>query len=77
MPLVAISNYGGPLLAIVGTRDTIVTPQPYAGQAYVANHDGEEELLVLNTDHTFDAFTGPDMVDTMALWTLAWYRLTL
>lgn len=76
-PLAAISHYPGPLLVIVGTRDTVVAPQPLSGQAYVANHDGDEELLVLDTDHVFDAFSGPEMVDEMALWTLAWFRSTL
>jgi len=74
---VKISRYPGPLLVIVGTRDTVVAPQPLAGQAYVDNHDGDEELIVLDTDHIFDAFTGPDTVDEMALWTLAWFELTL
>lgn len=76
-PLVKISHYPGPLLVIVGTRDTVVAPQPLAGQAWIANHDGDEELVVLDTDHVFDAFTGSVMVDEMALWTLAWLDLTL
>jgi uncharacterized protein len=76
-PLVKISRYSGPLLVIVGTRDTVVAPQPLAGQAYIANHEGDEELIVLDTDHVFDAFTGPEMVDEMALWTLAWFHQTL
>lgn len=75
-PLAEISYYEGPLLVIVGTRDTVVAPQPLAGRAYLANHEGPEELLVLDTDHVWDAFTGPDMVDEMALWTLAWFAMT-
>lgn len=76
-PLARISHYPGPLLVIVGTRDDVVAPQPLSGQAYIANHDGDGELLVLDTDHVFDAFVGSDMVDEMALWTLAWFIETL
>lgn len=75
-PLVSIADYAGPLLVIVGTRDTVVFPQPLSGQAFIATHDGEEELLVLDTDHVWDAFTGPDTVDEMALWTMAWFGMT-
>lgn len=76
-PLAEIAGYPGPLLVIVGTRDTVVTPQPAEGQSYLDSHDGPEELLVLDTDHVWDAFTGPDMVDEMALWSLAWFGMTL
>ncbi|MEZ5670487.1 MAG: alpha/beta fold hydrolase [Alphaproteobacteria bacterium] len=76
-PLASIAHYPGPLLVIVGTRDTIVQPQPLEGRSYLANHDGPEELLVLDTDHVWDAFGGPDMVDEMALWSLAWIGSTL
>ena len=76
-PLARISHYPGPLLVIVGTRDDVVSPQPLSGRAYTENHEGEEELLVLDTDHVFGAFGGPETVDEMALWTLAWFHLTL
>ena len=76
-PLAEIADYSGPLLVIVGTRDTVVFPQPEEGQSYLDSHDGQEELLVLDTDHVWDAFTGPDMVDEMALWSLSWFEMTL
>jgi dipeptidyl aminopeptidase/acylaminoacyl peptidase len=65
-PVAAIATYKGPLLVIVGTKDTVVTPQPAGGEIFLAYHDGPEKLLVLPTDHAFDAFSGPATVDTMA-----------
>ncbi|MBN9016191.1 MAG: alpha/beta fold hydrolase [Rhizobiales bacterium] len=70
-PIAAISHYSGPLLVIVGTKDTVVTPQPFAGESFLAYHDGPEGLMVLPTDHAFDAFTGPQTVDLMAAASLA------
>jgi fermentation-respiration switch protein FrsA (DUF1100 family) len=57
-PIAAISHYGKPMQVVVGTLDTIVTPQPYYGELYMSYHDGYEELVVLDADHVFDVFTG-------------------
>jgi len=73
-PVGAIAKYDGPLLVIVGTKDTVVTPQPYAGQVLLDYHDGPEGLMVLPTDHAFDAFTGPDTVDLMAAASLSFIQ---
>ena len=73
-PVGAIAKYDGPLLVIVGTKDTVVTPQPYAGQVFLDYHDGPEGLMVLPTDHAFDAFTGPDTVDLMAAASLSFLQ---
>jgi dipeptidyl aminopeptidase/acylaminoacyl peptidase len=70
-PIGAIASYEGPLFVIVGTKDTVVTPQPQAGELFLTYHDGEEGLMILPTDHGFDAFTGPDTVDLMAAATLS------
>ena len=65
-PVAAIAAYKGPLFVIVGTKDTVVTPQPAGGEIFLTYHEGPEKLMVLPTDHAFDAFTGPATVDTMA-----------
>ncbi|MCX5496896.1 alpha/beta fold hydrolase [Kaistia dalseonensis] len=65
-PVAAIARYDGPLFVIVGTKDTVVTPQPQAGEIFLTYHEGEESLMILPTDHGFDAFTGPATVDLMA-----------
>jgi len=76
-PVAEIAAYDGPLLVIVGSRDTVVFPQPQSGAQFLRYHDGPEELLLLDTDHVWDAFTGPDMVDQMAFWTGAWLGMTM
>lgn len=70
-PVAAAARYPGPLLVIVGTRDAVVTPQPAAGEIFLAYHDGPEELVVLDTDHAFDVLTGPAVLDDMIARTLA------
>ncbi len=60
----AVSDYGGPLKVIVGTRDTVVAPQPALGQVLMNYHDGEESLSVIDSDHVWNAFVGPQTVDS-------------
>jgi fermentation-respiration switch protein FrsA (DUF1100 family) len=57
-PVAAISRYAGPLQVVVGERDDVVTPQPQYGGTYLSQHEGEEELVVLDGDHAFDVFSG-------------------
>lgn len=69
----AIAAYPGPLMVIVGTRDTTVTPQPAAGQILLDYHPGKEQLVVFDTDHVWDAFAGPETLDNkMIPTTLKW-----
>ena len=70
-PVAAIAQYSGPLFVIVGTKDTVVTPQPASGELFLNYHSGEEGLMVLDTDHGFDAFTGPATLDEMVGATLS------
>lgn len=57
-PIAAISHYDGPLQVVVGSLDTIVTPQPQYGELYMTYHDGYEELVVVDGDHIFDVIAG-------------------
>lgn len=57
-PVAAIAGYGGPMLVVVGSRDDIVTPQPYYGEVYIAYHNGPENLVVVDGDHVFDVLAG-------------------
>lgn len=69
----AIAAYPGPLMVIVGSRDTTVTPQPAAGQILLDYHPGKEQLVVFDTDHVWDAFSGPATLDDkMIPTTLKW-----
>jgi fermentation-respiration switch protein FrsA (DUF1100 family) len=73
-PVAAITRYAGPMLVIVGSRDTTVYPQPQQGQAFLNYHDGHEELVVLDGDHIFDVLaTGPEVLDQAIFNSLAWF----
>ncbi len=74
----ALANYDGPLQVIVGLKDTLVTPQPASGEILLQYHEGPEELVPVETDHVFDAFVGPDVIDgKMVPATLAWLKAHL
>ncbi|WP_108819677.1 alpha/beta hydrolase family protein [Pseudovibrio sp. Alg231-02] len=62
-PLAAMAHYDGPLLVMMGLKDALITPQPAIGEAWMVYHDGEEKLVVLDTDHVWSAFEGPQMID--------------
>ena len=72
-PIAAVSDYDGPLLVIVGSEDTTVSPQPASGQVLLDYHDGVEKLAVFETDHVWSAFSGPAVLDEKMLpTTLEW-----
>lgn len=75
-PVAEIASYGGPLLAITGSRDTTVTPQPHAGQVFLDYHDGAEALVVLDGDHIFDVLVGDvtAVIDEALAYSLAWLQ---
>lgn len=78
-PIAAITEYDDPTQVVVGTRDDLVTPQPYYGEAYMAYHDGDEELVVLDGDHIFDVLSGngPGVLDAAIAESLDWFQKTL
>lgn len=77
-PVAAITGYSNPLLAVVGSRDTTVYPQPEAGQVFLDYHEGQETLVVLDGDHIFDVLaTGPTVLDEAIFNSLAWLMGTL
>lgn len=64
-PAAEITEYDGPLLVAVGTKDDVVFPQPVAGQVLLDYHEGPEELWVRPMDHAFNAFQGTETVDEL------------
>ena len=76
-PVAEVASYGGPLLAITGSRDTTVTPQPHAGQVFLDYHDGAEALVVLDGDHIFDVLVGDvtEVIDEALAYSLAWLQV--
>mgnify|MGYP001815378741 CR=1 FL=1 len=78
-PLVAVSHFDGPLQVVVGAGDLVVTPQPWYGESYMAAHEGDEELVVVEGDHVFDVFAGngaPGLDDAVAE-SVDWFVSTL
>ena len=74
-PVAEIVSYKGPLLAITGSRDTTVTPQPQAGQVFLDYHEGPEALVVLDGDHIFDVLAGvTEVIDEALAYSLAWMQ---
>jgi len=58
-PSAEIASYKGPLQVTVGLMDTIVYPQPYAGQILLQYHEGYEELVIMDdVDHMLNILTG-------------------
>ena len=58
-PSAEIASYKGPLQVTVGLMDTIVYPQPYAGQILLQYHEGPEELVIMDdADHMLNILTG-------------------
>lgn len=69
----AVARYSGPMLVIVGAKDTVVTPQPQAGQVLLDYHDGEQKIAIFETGHVWGAFEGPQIIDEkMVPETLQW-----
>lgn len=66
-PVGAIGRYPGPLRVIVGKRETIVTPQPAAGQILLDYHQGVEDLVEIDSDHDWNAGTTTQTVDEVLI----------
>ncbi len=71
-PIAALAPVAAPLLVIVGSKDTTVTPQPQMGAVLTRYHQGPSELAIVDTDHSFGAFEGTERLDEMIDKTLGW-----
>ncbi|RVH51412.1 alpha/beta hydrolase family protein [Sinorhizobium meliloti] len=77
-PIGAIGRYPGPLRVIVGAKETIVTPQPAAGQVLLNYHEGPEDLVVVDSDHDWNAEKTAKTVDEVLLpKTIEWFEAHL
>jgi dienelactone hydrolase len=78
-PVAAMSTVKSPLLMVVGRNDADVTPQPQYGQLYLNYHAGDERLVAVDGDHIFDVMSerGPEVLDDVIAWSLAWLLQTL
>lgn len=66
-PLDAVARYPGPLLVVVGDHDDLVSPQPAAGQRLLDSHQGEEELLVVDADHFWNAGATAEVIEDVLI----------
>ena len=71
-PLDGIARFSGPLLSVAGSNDVVIAPQPAVAQRFLDAHDGPQSLVVLEADHTFDSFVGPDALEQAIGVTTAW-----
>lgn len=70
-PVAELQRYPGPVFVAVGTKDTLVKPQPAMGQILLTYHNGPGELWVRPMDHVFNAFENASTVDELIAATAA------
>ncbi|WP_051536811.1 hypothetical protein [Shewanella marina] len=72
-PLAAISQYERPLLVIMGKQDDLVVNG--SGQAWLNYHQGDTVLKELDTDHVWETFNGPQIMDNQVMpITVQWFN---
>jgi uncharacterized protein len=64
-PVAELAKYPGPVFVAVGTKDTIVYPQPQSGRLLLAYHQGIGELWVRPMDHVFNVFEDTHTIDEL------------
>jgi dienelactone hydrolase len=70
-PMAEIAAYTGPLFVTKGMLDTTVLPE--ASDAFIAAHEGPEELWTAEMDHVFNVFTTTETLDEMVATTVAFF----
>lgn len=71
-PMAEIARYSGPLFVTQGTTDTTVLPA--TADAYIAAHEGPEQLWTAEMGHVFNVFSDTDTLDTMVADTLSFFE---
>lgn len=64
-PVAELAKYPGPLFVAVGTKDTLIYPQPQSGRLLLAYHQGIGELWVRPMDHAFNVFEETRTIDEL------------
>jgi hypothetical protein len=72
-------NYQGPLMVLCGMQDPILWPQPLMSEPYMLYHEGPEKLVMLDADHAFNWWDGPEpqKLHDAIYWSAAWFLYTL
>ena len=76
-PLKEITIFKGPLLCICGKKDPVIAPQPQQTLKFIDAHNGEEKLILIDADHTFDNFLGFEKLDQAIDETRNWLDIYL
>jgi uncharacterized protein len=71
-PMAEIAAFSGPLFVTKGTLDTTVLPE--VADAFIAAHEGPEELWTVEMDHVFNVFSTTDTLDEMVAVTVAFFN---
>lgn len=71
-PIAEIAAYPGPLFVTKGMLDTTVMPE--ASEAFIAAHEGPEQLWTAEMDHVFNVFTTTETLDAMVAATVAFFE---
>jgi pimeloyl-ACP methyl ester carboxylesterase len=64
-PVADLARYPGPVFVAVGTKDTVIYPQPQMGQLLLTYHRGAGILWVRPMDHIFNVFEETHTVDEL------------
>ena len=64
-PVADLAKYPGPIFVAVGTKDSIVYPQPQSAQLLLTYHAGAGELWVRPMDHVFNVFEETRTLDEL------------
>ena len=71
-PMAEIANFKGPLFVSQGMTDKTVLPE--VAVAFIASHDGPEELWSQEMDHVFNVFTNVDTLNAMIAATVTFFK---
>lgn len=71
-PMAEIATYTGPLFVTQGMLDTTVLPA--IPEAYIAAHDGPEQLWSAEMDHVFNVFGDTETLDSMIGATISFFE---
>lgn len=70
-----VARFRGRLLVVGGAHDELIQPQPEASGAFVRAHRGEQRLVMMETDHTFNTTKGEtDHADAAIRETIVWFK---
>ncbi|TGR64738.1 alpha/beta fold hydrolase [bacterium M00.F.Ca.ET.194.01.1.1] len=77
VPAAELQKYKGPVFLAIGTKDTIVLPQPTSAKALLSYHTGHHELWTRPVDHGFNLMSDAKTVDELIAATVRFVKKTI